>query len=260
MKNNFRVVLASGLLVIFLSSACGAMAEGALTPVETILTDNPVQPVTPLPMSTAQPTATGLVITPLIPITGKNVVSLQCQFCVDGETHAVLVFPDIAYFDVVAFTPVTCFTADVVNGSRILVCRGAQQTSFNLNICSDSTNCLQFPVALQECPLVQPGTPLVTSTPFTPFFLNPINTLEVREDDPSQPSNTPVPSLTPPPDATTAPPPTSVTSEPPTNEPTDPPPPTDEPTAEPTEPDDRPGRPTRKPSNTPRPTNENRAE
>jgi hypothetical protein len=190
---------------------------------------------------------------------------MQCQFCVNDETHAVLVFPDFAYFDVVSTSPVSCSTADVVNGQRILLCRGTQQTSFLLNICSDPTNCLQFPVALQACPLLPDGTELATSTAFVPVFLTPINTLRPpdRDGDPSQPTNTSVPSLpptqTPVPGTPTPPPPAGTTSPPPTTEPppqptvTDPPAPTDPPTEEPTEAGGNSGQPTKKPSNTPRP-------
>ena len=273
MNNLSRSFLACGLILTFLISACGALQETSPTPVGTILPGESVPSSTPVFTSTVPPTATDISTTPLIPITGENVVSLQCQFCVDGETHAVLVFPDYAYFDVVSTSPVTCFTANVVNGQRILICRGAQQTSFNLNICSDNTNCLQFPVALQECPLIPAGSPVVTSTPSTPVFLTAIGTFVPTEDDTpnNSPSSTPAQaSVTPPPAATTAPPPSTSTTEPepthepePTNEPppTDPPPTaeeTSEPEPEPTEPDEDRSRPTRKPSNTPRPTNENR--
>ena len=247
MKNLSRSFLACGLILTFLISACGALQETSPTPVGTILPES-VPSSTPVFTSTVPPTATDISTTPLIPITGENVVSLQCQFCVDGETHAVLVFPDYAYFDVASTSPVTCFTANVVNGQRILICRGAQQTSFNLNICSDNTNCLQFPVALQECPLIQGGNSLVTSTPSTPIILTAIGTFVPTEDDTpnDSPSPTPIPpSGTSPAAATTAPPPSTSTPEPeptgepePTDVPTDPPP-TEEETAtapDPTEP------------------------
>jgi hypothetical protein len=251
MKNLSRSFLACGLILTFLISACGALQETSPTPVGTILPES-VPSSTPVFTSTVPPTATDISTTPLIPITGENVVSLQCQFCVDGETHAVLVFPDYAYFDVVSTSPVTCFTANVVNGQRILICRGAQQTSFNLNICSDNKNCLQFPIALQECPLISAGSPVVTSTPSTPVFLTAIGTFVPTDDTPNNsPSSTPAQaSVTPPPAATTAPPPSTSTTEPeptdepePTNEPppTDPPPTaeeTSEPEPDPTEPNE----------------------
>jgi hypothetical protein len=139
-----------------------------------------------------------------------------------------------------------------VNGQRILICRGTQQTSFNLNICSDSTNCLQFLVALQECPLIQADSALGTPTPPTPILLTAINTLQPRDNDdnPVEPSLTAqpgLPSASPPPAATTAAPPSTSTSAPlptdePAPEPTNEPDPTDPPPAEPTdEPTDEPG-------------------
>lgn len=234
-----RQILLGAMTMIFLSSACGVFTpEEIVIPVGTIL----VEEQTHLP----QPTSTnaGLAaatdsITPIIPITGENVVSLQCQFCVEDETHAVLVFPEFAYFDVVSTTPIGCLTADVVNGQRILICRGDQQTSFLLNVCSDPTNCLQYPVALQACPLVPvTGDNLASLTPVGPVFLIPINTLRPpeRDEDPPLPASTPIPPLlstrTSVPATPTSQPPIATTAPPPTTRPTDPPP-----TIRPTEPE-----------------------
>jgi hypothetical protein len=273
-------ILACSLIVLLLMSACAALTGTSPAPVGTILPNESTPSSTPVSIDTLPPTATSTSIEPLIPITGENVVSMQCQFCVDRATYAVLVFPDFAYFDVISSSPVSCFTANIVNGQRILICRGTQQTSFNLNICSDNTNCLQFSVVLQECPLIQADSALGTSTPATPIFLTAINTLLSRENDnnPGESSSTAqpltaqpgLPSASPPPAATTAAPPSTSTSAPrPTDEPaptvapepTDEPDPTDPPApAEPTdEPTDEPGnggeqgRPTRRPSRTPRP-------
>jgi hypothetical protein len=253
-----RRILVCALTMIFLNSACGTLDGASPTPVGTILSEGSGQSPTATLSGPVSVTATGISITPLIPITGENVVSMQCQFCVDGETHAVLVFPDFAYFDVIASSPVSCLTADVVNGRRILICRGAEQTSFNLNICSDSSNCLQFPVALQACPLLQAGTPLVTFTPFAPYFLTPINTLNPPDRDPTQPTSTPVPSVPSPtstqfivPATPTLLPPIATTVPPPTLEPL----PTDPlPTIAETDSDGNSAKPTKKPSKTPRPT------
>ena len=262
MKNISRSVLACGLILTLITTACGALEETSPTPVGTILPDESVPSSTPVFTGTLPPTAADISTTPLIPITGENVVSLQCQFCVDDSAHAVLVFPEFAYFDVVSTSSVSCFTANVVNGQRILICRGEQQTSFNLNICSDNTNCLQFPVALQECPLIQAGSPLVTPTLSTPIFLTAIGTFVPTRDNSPEESPQPTltqPSTTPPPAATTPPPATSTTEPLPTDEPdpTEPPPPTDEPTSAPTEPSVEQSS-TSRPSHTPRPTNDNR--
>jgi len=151
----------------------------------------------------ASATATGeSSATALIPITGEDVVSVECEFCVDTETHAVLTFPDSAYFDVSSDAPISCLTADVTSGRRILICHGAQSTTFNLNICSDSSNCLHFPVTLQPCPILQTGaTPMATGTAFN---LTPINTLEAPTKKPTKkPTSTVVPLGTPTPQPAT---------------------------------------------------------
>jgi hypothetical protein len=227
-----RQFLLGALTLILLSSACGAFArEEVVIPVGTILAEDQTRLPQPTSTNAGLAAATDSSISPIIPITGENVVSLQCQFCVEDETHAVLVFPEFIYFDVVSTTPVGCLTADVVNGQRILICRGVQQTSFLLNICSDPTNCLQFPVALQACPLVPAtGDDLATTTSTGPIFLVPINTLRPpeRDENPPQPANTSVPPL--PPTRTSAPstptlqPSVATTAPPPTTQPTDPPP------------------------------------
>lgn len=220
-----RQMLVCAFTLIFLSSACGALSGETRTPVGEILPNEPAQSPSAGSASGAQPTGIAM-----IPITGENVVSIQCQFCVNDETHAVLTFPDYAYFDVVSSTPVRCITADVVNGRRILLCRGAQSTSFSLNICSDSTNCLQFPVALEPCSLLPEGAPLGASTPSSPVFLTPVNPAGNQNSNPPPPGNNPtIPPLPPPVVPTDLPPPTNVLPPPPVV-PTDPPAPTAVPT------------------------------
>jgi hypothetical protein len=72
---------------------------------------------------------------------------------------------------------VTCLTAQVVNGRRILLCRGAQGISFHLNVCGDEGNCSLYPLTLETCPiaagassgairptLIPTVTPAVTAT------------------------------------------------------------------------------------------------
>jgi hypothetical protein len=241
MKSISRRILIGALGLIFLNSACGALTGATPTPVGTILPDAQVVEVT---STNVVPTA----ITPSIPITGENVVSMQCQFCVDTVPHAVLIFPEFAFFDVVTTEPVTCLTAQVVNGQRVLLCRGAELTTFTLNICSDPANCLQFPVTLETCPLI-PNTG--QTTPVTPFFLNPINTLEAPTSaPPGLPTGTSVPAATPTaPSITVTPSPATSTPEPP---------PTVAPTEPPTEdppPADDTGPPEKKPTKTPKPKN-----
>jgi hypothetical protein len=223
MRRISRQILIGALVVIFLNSACGAVLRQEPTPVWTVSPGAQTLLPTATILSPATATATATSSTPQIPITGENVVSMQCQFCVDAETHAILMFPDFAYFDVSSDSPVGCLTADTYNGKRILICHGPQSTSFNLNICSDPSNCLQFPVALQPCPLLQVGATPGTTTPSAPVFLTPINTLKAPTKKPTEtrvgPSLTPIPgggSAT----STPAPPtlvPATLTTPPPTS-------------------------------------------
>jgi hypothetical protein len=208
-NNISRQILICACIVIFLSSACGGLGRASSTQEGAIPPGDPVHVLTPETAISGQPTPISAF--PLIPITGENVASMQCQFCVNDETHAVLTFPDYAYFDVVSSTPVRCITADVVNGRRILLCRGAQSTSFSLNICSDSTNCLQFPVVLEPCSLLPGGAPLGAFTPSSPLFLTPENPDgNQNSNPPSLGSDPTIPTLPPPVVPTDLPLPTDV--------------------------------------------------
>lgn len=208
-----RQILAGALILIFLGSGCGVIARANPTPVWTVPPDGP--PIQPTPTIGIPATPVNTAITPVIPITGENFVSMQCQFCVADETHVMLVFPAFASFDVVSSSPVTCLTADMVNDQRIVICRGAQLTTFNLKVCSDSSSCLEFPVDLQPCPLLQAGaTPRATFTPFAPVFLTPINTLEAPTE-----ASTDVPATVTPTPGSVPVTPTSPPTSPPTSYP-----------------------------------------
>jgi hypothetical protein len=176
-------------LLVLLSSSCNLPVQTA-APVGTVIPNEATQPA--LATST-ELTSSGIStpLTPIIPITGENVVEMQCQFCVNDLPHAVLIFPAFAIFDVdtTATSPVTCLTAEVLNGKRVLVCSGTQLTTFNLKICSDESNCLLFPVTLQGCPLAgTPGAITGTVTPMSPVFLKPINTLKPPKGSNATPS------------------------------------------------------------------------
>jgi hypothetical protein len=183
-----RRLVIGALTLLLLNSACNLPGTSSPEPIGTILPNEQATSTT-LPtaaLSNETPTA-------LIPITGMDTVSLQCQFCVNDEPHAVLILPETAHFDVSdPSSRINCITAQVVDGRRILLCRGAQQASFNLNVCEDDSNCLPFPVTLEICPLIpQSGTgmPLVTSTPRTPVVVTPTATLI----PPASPANTVTP-------------------------------------------------------------------
>lgn len=244
MANISRLILISVLALLILSSACNLPAQ---TPPASLgeFTATP-SPINILSNNTT-PTA-------FIPITGLDVVSLQCQFCVNDEAHAVLIISKLTSFNVAdPVSGVTCLMAQDVNDRRIVLCRGPQQASFNLNVCMDPANCLQFPITLQTCALVPAtgsGTAPVQPTfaPLTPVILTPRNTLVPPAGATSTivPS-TPVPTnagITPtvapstplPTNTGVIPPlPTSVTVAPPVpTSTTQPQPPTTEPPAEPT--------------------------
>ena len=225
MMNVWRQILAFVLILAFLGSACGVLKRASPT-----RTSNSPLGRTWLPAAAQAGSSNA----PLIPITGENVVFMQCQFCVGEETHAVLIFPDSASFDVDHTSPASCLTADVVNGRRIIICRGSQGTAFNLIICSDPSNCLQFPVVLQPCALLQGSV-----TTFPPVILTPINKNNPDNGNNSIPPlvNTPLP----PANLPSSPKPPGPTNEP---KPTQEPKPTDEP--KPTQ-KPKPPKPTKKP-------------
>ncbi len=169
-----RRLLLGALMLFLLTSACN-YPNGTPVPVGTIL------PATEQVTATAEvPTETLSTDTPVgsIPNTGTDFVSLQCQFCVNDEPHALLIMPQAASFLVSEpVTGVNCLTAQVVNGQRIVLCHG-KQTSFTLNVCINGLDCIQLPVALQNCSLIPQtgaGTLQPTFTP-APVIVNPTST------------------------------------------------------------------------------------
>jgi hypothetical protein len=122
--------------------------------------------------------ALGLTRTPSIPVTGQDIVLVECQFCVDTRAHALLVLPDTATFKITSPAPTTttttdmqptCTTVEVDNGRQVVLCSGPEMTPLVVNICTDATHCTDFPVDLLACPLPQGGSvgPATTQTPGT---------------------------------------------------------------------------------------------
>lgn len=206
------------IILLVLTSACNLPAQSPSLPSETApATEQATSTPATVEIASATPR-------PAIPITGMDVVSLQCQFCVNQEAHAVLIMSNQAFFNVAdPESGVTCLSAQEVNGRRILLCRGAQEASFTLNVCLDSSNCLEFPIKLQPCPLTAAGTPTARSTyvPLTPVILTPRNTLRPGPGVPPTSTTTgatatvipptPLPTDT----SVSTPPPTSATEPPP---------------------------------------------
>lgn len=180
MKKNIRIFLFGALIILILSACAGQ--EGSPTAVEPTLPseetlsyppplEDATETATTLPEATLEATATDTTQTPSIPVTGTDLILLECQFCIEDMAHAMLVLPDTATFETIAdiatlSTPgpdMGCNTVDTFNGRQIVICRGAENTSLNLNICADDANCTQLLVELQSCPdTTQPG---VTDTP-----------------------------------------------------------------------------------------------
>ena len=195
MKKMSRILLSGALALILLTAACaeatpttiatsgpigGLASPTALGTVETadIPTSSPeVMPDTTATIDTAAPegqagatvtAGTDMTATPGVPVTGTELTLLECQFCIEGMAHAVLVLPDTATFETVADTaggspagPGTgCNTVDTYTGRQVVICRSGENTSLNLNICVNGNNCAQMLVELQPCPdVAQPGAP-----------------------------------------------------------------------------------------------------
>lgn len=207
MKNISRLFL-FGALILLLTAACGA-EEGTPTtsyPGPSIsggddldLTGIPFGGIdttetaetasgdleTPIDSAATQVTATGspdviTTQTPGIPVTGAEVILIECQFCVDTRAHALLVLPDTATFEIVSPAPSTttstttadtesrCSTVEVNNGKQVVLCSGPEMSPLVLNICTDANTCTDFPVDLPACPLTQGGTAVPNQTQTTP--------------------------------------------------------------------------------------------
>lgn len=161
MKLFSRKLLIGVFALILLNSSCNLPAQ---TPPALQQTAPAVGPGTQTPIA-------------LIPVTGNDFASLQCQFCVNDEIHAVLLIPQSATFlvsDPVA--GINCLTAQMVDEQRIVICRGAQQTSFTLNVCIVGSACSQIPITLQSCQ-VTPGTGSGTQQAATPVNVVPTEVL-----------------------------------------------------------------------------------
>jgi len=128
---------------------------------------------------------------------GVEPILVECQYCIDGMAHALLVLPDTATFETLADTTAAstpgpdtgCNRVDSYNGRQVVICRAQESTSLNLNICRDGDNCTPILVELQSCPnTLQPG---LTNTPEAQA---PIETLLVgATDTPSVVTATPTP-------------------------------------------------------------------
>jgi hypothetical protein len=218
MKRSSRIFLFVASLLALMITACGARQGGTPTAIGTLLpstTDLTSTPFGPTETIGTTPTATGSgllvpgdtstpavdaatgragsaantqtvatqapalgVNTPVIPVTGQDIMLVECQFCVDTKAHALLVLPDTATFKITSPAPTTntttdmmstCTTVEINNGSQVVLCSGPEMTPLVVNICTEANKCTDFPVNLLACPLTQGGSvgPGVTQTPGT---------------------------------------------------------------------------------------------
>ncbi len=171
MKKNSGILLFGALIFILLSSAC--------TP-------------TPGPgTATATPTP------------GTQPVSLTelCFFCVEGVSFNGVAIPTGATFEVVgAPTGVSCKSVDEAGNKQVVLCRGPEQTTFQLKVCSGG-GCTEYPLTLLSCTASPADT--LTPTPTLTLTLTPTTTLTPEAGTPtltpqadtstSTPTSTPTP-------------------------------------------------------------------
>lgn len=207
MRKFSRLFLFLSLILVLLTAACGA--EQGMTPTTIVGTLLPDLTGTPLGgITTAEATGTAGLGTPtsgletatlesptatatsqaaVVPVTGQDIVLVECQFCVDTRAHALIVLPDTATFKITSPAPSTtgttaddapaCITVEVNNGRQVVLCSGPELTPLVVNICTDPNTCKDFPVDLLACPLTPggavgpaqtepaPGTGGMTATP-----------------------------------------------------------------------------------------------
>jgi hypothetical protein len=194
MKNYARTFLFPALLLVLLTTACGAgqgetpttivgtplgptetigttptaTGSGIITPAETITTGLETATVSAGNAGTliagTQAPSLGTTQMPGIPVTGQDIMLVECQFCVDTRAYALLVLPDTATFNITSPVPSTttttadqptCTAVEVNNGRQVVLCSGPEMTPLVVNICTDASNCTDFPVDLLACPLTQ---------------------------------------------------------------------------------------------------------
>lgn len=118
---------------------------------------------------TQQATPSDTTQTPGIPVTGTDIILLECQFCIDTMAHALLVMPATSTFELVTSSASTatadtgCSTVDTYNDKQVVLCRAEEDTSLTLDICTAGT-CSQLTVALQTCPQAATGTTPANAT------------------------------------------------------------------------------------------------
>jgi hypothetical protein len=208
MKRKSRLFLFGAMILVLLTAACGAegttptvvgtelpgdetstpavdtsgTAETEIAETSTGDAETPTLSATEdltITPTTDGTVSAGITQTPVVPVTGPQIVLIECQFCVDTMAHALLVLPDTATFEItspaastttsstsVQATTPTCNTVEVNNGKQVVLCSGPEMTPLTLNICTDASTCTDFPVDLLACPAT-PVAPNPTQVPGT---------------------------------------------------------------------------------------------
>ena len=212
MKKISRIFLFGAIPVILLAAACAPAGEGTPTRASTLvqgdLTGSPTafatdttgtaEPTTAT-VDTAQATPTNTTLTPSIPVTGLDVITLDCQYCVDNVAHAQLLIPREATFEVISPEELAstsrdsdgdgddgedddgngdddnggddngdrmgCRTIDRFRDKKLVLCRAEENTTIVLNICLEDGTCVEAQITLQPCTLpTSTPSPVVTTT------------------------------------------------------------------------------------------------
>jgi hypothetical protein len=137
---------------------------------------------------TSPATAVDTTLTPSMPGTGPDVISLDCQYCVGSVAHAQLLLPRKATFKVISPLELAkndddengdddgddddgdddngdrmgCRTIDKFRDTKLVLCRAEENTTITLNVCQDDA-CREVQLTLQSCTLAT-GTPIATTT------------------------------------------------------------------------------------------------
>ena len=99
MKRISNLFLSGGVALILLAAAC-APVEGVPNLPGALQDNLTVSPTTPATTDPSQATATNTTLTPAIPVTGLEVMLLNCPYCVDNIPHDQLLIPREATFRV----------------------------------------------------------------------------------------------------------------------------------------------------------------
>lgn len=216
------IFLLTALVLILLSASC---APATVPPISTqaatlaaLLTSSPIAGVgdtTPVAGTPSAAIATTLGTTTVttgtlaavttqtasIPVTGNQAPVLICQFCLDQIPYSLVAIAEVATFSmmdangaVIQQDPTGatgCNSVQTFNGRQLLLCRGTEPSTIRLNVCTDTSNCVEVPVKLQSCPLS--GTGEVTEAAPAIFDTATPGALATDTNTPSAPAMTPTP-------------------------------------------------------------------